>query len=1327
MLCVPPRLLKTDSRYERVGARTTKDIMKQSLVGAVASLMLVALCTTRSASQEMVVSEYFNIQNVDSEWTELLVVKDNLNAVGWALTDANTGQVTRQGGPKFRDIALWRNLRAGTIIVLWHRLMPVTATIDTSAADGYLELSSRDVRFFTTQYFAPPSDLADLNIADAGDVLQIIKADTSHVHALGHNKPTGPAYNAIPVPKANFDSATVGAGRSCRVTGRTLASYGVGLTKDSVVGGFNESKGLPNRFDLARTNAGVPNINHWFWRSTREPQWTSLPTVTLISQSAKVHKIGWTPVDDTNPSDRTTGYVILRDTLGFAAFPTNGIVDGSVITKGQRIGSALVLDVRTVAEGGNEHSDSTNLICGETYTYRVYGYRYSADEQLTRTDDTTARGRQYTETRYAQSAPISKPNPAKPVIAASKLQVCSGDTLTLTTVTVADRYDWTVDGAPVPVGGTTRIVVRQPGTYRLTITANGGCSSTSDPITVTALPAKEVEITPRGTQTICSGDSVVLMSLTDAASYEWIRNGQVITGQTSKSLVVRQSGDYIVRTASNEGCPGVSPVVRVRIQNVQATLSASSIDFGQLGACESNRERTVTLTNTGSVDITLTSTSLPSGFALLSPPPGTVVKAGQTQLLRLIFSPPSSGTFSGQAIVNAVPCGVSVPVSLTGQRVASVASLDRALVDFGIRSACPAAIVKDSSVFRIINNGTAQILVQVPQVRSPFYLLTVFDAPKPLFPNDTLEIKILYRPFGPELNLGVTQQVAFPFSSFTCSDTLRAQLQAASYQPSMSVEPTNTDLGVLLSCRPEFDTVVSVTNTSLVPLTVERIDSPDGVTMIGAPITIEPSSTRSLPVRIVAPATPGATTLRGTLVGSPCALRTPVEFEGLVIAPSYAASSTVADLGTYRPCSDTALPSTRVTIVAAGLSGLRSRVNEVAVTGPFTSSLAQGSFFRDTLIVEISASTPLVEGVNTGTLRLNVGPCGSEFSIPLRVLLTERRWNATLAQSSLGPLGNAQRTTTTVTITNTGSDTISVSNIDGLTLPFQLVAPIPVLPAKLAPQASLQATLEYRFSGYDRRDTQALRIVRGAPCSDTIVLGVTGSTSSEGILTGVLIVAPLDVRGTAGTVVKAPLALESIVALDKANLTEFSVFISYDPALVRAISATNGLRGETATVSELVPGKARIDVKHSQPILPTLQLITLEFQTYLAPVSVTPITIDSVVAPKVEIKGRNGRITVLGSCIISTELADLRNRVEMRVVSQSGSSILLDVSTITHDPSRVAMYAPTGACVAVPLAAQLVPGTYTLKLDVSELASGTYVIVLEHGRHIRHCTVSITR
>ncbi|HLP27146.1 MAG TPA: hypothetical protein VK147_00805, partial [Candidatus Didemnitutus sp.] len=154
--------------------------------------LIFVLPLSRAQAQEMVVSEYYNIQFVEAEWSEFLVVQDNFNAVGYMISDANTDQTVRQGGPQFRDVPLWRNLRAGTIIVLWHRAIPPTSTIDTNAADGYLELSSIDQRFFNTLLF--PGGVDGMNIADAGDLVHIMKPDTSNVHMLGHDKPTGPIY-----------------------------------------------------------------------------------------------------------------------------------------------------------------------------------------------------------------------------------------------------------------------------------------------------------------------------------------------------------------------------------------------------------------------------------------------------------------------------------------------------------------------------------------------------------------------------------------------------------------------------------------------------------------------------------------------------------------------------------------------------------------------------------------------------------------------------------------------------------------------------------------------------------------------------------------------------------------------------------------------------------------------------------------------------------------------------------------------------------------------------------------------------------------------------
>ncbi|MBC8124295.1 MAG: choice-of-anchor D domain-containing protein, partial [Candidatus Kapabacteria bacterium] len=956
-------------------------IMIQYAMSTVVALLLFSFSPLVLQGQEIVLSEYYNIQDVTLEWTEIVIVKDDLNAVGWMITDANTGQVVRQGGPRFNDIPLWRHLRAGTIIVLWHRSLPVTVTLDTNAADGFMEMSARDVRFFTTNYFAPPSDLADMNIADGGDVLEILRADSSHVHALGHMKPAGPAYVAIGSPKVNFDSGNVGAGRSNRVTGRTLTAYGADITKDSAVGGFNDSRGLPNRFDLARTNAGVANINHWFWRDTREPQWSASPVVTIVSRTAQKHVIEWTPIVDTYQQDSTTGYVILRDTLNFASFPANGIRDGQMISKGARIGSALVLDVRPSATG-NRYSDSLNLLCGGSYTYRVYGYRYRQDDQLSITDDTTARGRQYNELRFAQSALVTKPNPTKPSIQASRLEFCFGDTVALTTSVVADRYDWTLNGAPLAVGGTTRVIVREPGTYRLMITADGGCSAISDPITITTLPAIDVDISPRGVQTICSTDSVVLSTSTIAPTYEWLRDGVLIGGATNKSYTARTPGDYQVRIASAQGCPGISSLVKVRIPDVRFRFSPTSLDFGVLGQCKSDTTLTIELLNDGAVPVTLTSSSFPPGFALVFPAPGFVVPAGTRQTLRVLFTPATAGVSSGTATFTVLPCNQQSTFTVRGERTQVSAALDRAQVNYGIFSACPTSDIRTDSTFRITNAGTSAITVRVPRVDPPFYLLTSFPSNGlVVLPGEALPVKIQYRPLGADLDRGVIQQIAFPFTSIACSDTLRAQLQAASYAPRFTVDPTTIDVGIVLSCALTLDTVITVTNTTAVPLTVTNIVG-TGLAMIGTPVVVAPQSSKSVSVQITPVSAGGAFTLSGQVQGQPCGLSAPFTVDGQVIAPTYQLEKSAVDFGQSSLCGSVQSITVPVYVVAKGLSGLRSRVEDFTISAPFTTDLVLRSTLTDTLRFNVTFN-PTTVGTYSGVLTMSLGPCLNALTLTL--------------------------------------------------------------------------------------------------------------------------------------------------------------------------------------------------------------------------------------------------------------------------------------------------------------------------------------------------------
>ena len=174
------------------------------------ALLLVFLCLAGSGySQQAVVSSYFNASSYSDEWTELIVVTDNLDMRGWTLGDNNATQTAWMTPITFNNIPFWANVRAGTIIVVWHRInnsVPAPNPSDLLPGDGYLEVAANDPAFFTGGDFAGNSTL---NISGSGDILHLKDAGGNQIHALGHMAAPGANWNALTCPKLNHNAAII--------------------------------------------------------------------------------------------------------------------------------------------------------------------------------------------------------------------------------------------------------------------------------------------------------------------------------------------------------------------------------------------------------------------------------------------------------------------------------------------------------------------------------------------------------------------------------------------------------------------------------------------------------------------------------------------------------------------------------------------------------------------------------------------------------------------------------------------------------------------------------------------------------------------------------------------------------------------------------------------------------------------------------------------------------------------------------------------------------------------------------------------------------------
>ena len=155
-------------------------------------IFLLFMATSGIPAQSVIVSSYFNAADPRDEWTEILVISDNTDMRNWSLQDNNAAQTAFQTPIIFANIDLWNNLRAGTIIMVWHRSLStagVTYPTDVNKSDGYIEVSANNpAGYFSGGAFgtSPLFAGSTLNVAAAGDLIQLLNASGTFIHALGH-------------------------------------------------------------------------------------------------------------------------------------------------------------------------------------------------------------------------------------------------------------------------------------------------------------------------------------------------------------------------------------------------------------------------------------------------------------------------------------------------------------------------------------------------------------------------------------------------------------------------------------------------------------------------------------------------------------------------------------------------------------------------------------------------------------------------------------------------------------------------------------------------------------------------------------------------------------------------------------------------------------------------------------------------------------------------------------------------------------------------------------------------------------------------------------
>ncbi len=171
---------------------------------------------------------------------------------------------------------------------------------------------------------------------------------------------------------------------------------------------------------------------------------------------------------------------------------------------------------------------------------------------------------------------------------ASQTGICTNETITFhdQTTGLADAYEWYFPGGNPSTSNLKEPTVQytSAGIYDvMLITENGGGRDTLlKPSYIDVRSKPQAVITPAGTDSICTGQSILLNASTGFnLSYQWLKNGNVVPGANQSVYAASEGGDYTVIVSRSNGCSRTSDPKTV----FEKYISAEIIIDGNTNNC----------------------------------------------------------------------------------------------------------------------------------------------------------------------------------------------------------------------------------------------------------------------------------------------------------------------------------------------------------------------------------------------------------------------------------------------------------------------------------------------------------------------------------------------------------------------------------------------------------------------------------------------------------------------------------------------------------------------------------------------------------------------
>ena len=677
--------------------------------------------------------------------------------------------------------------------------------------------------------------------------------------------------------------------------------------------------------------------------------------------------------------------------------------------------------------------------------------------------------------------------------------VAAGDTVTLSltfTPNVIGTFNATVSVSTDATNAVTNITVTGTGTGGGQL-AFSGASGNFGSVNVGGQQSQTVTLTNNGATTVniaqaaISGPGFQMSGLSTPLT---LTSSQSTTFTISFAPTTTGGASGTVSIASD----ATNPVLKMGLTGtgvLAGVLGANpaSLSFGTVPV-GTKQTLSETLTNTGGSSITISQAVVAgSGFSISGLTAPMTLAAGQSASFNASFQPGASGADSGSITItsNATNSVLTINLSGSGAQAGPITS-NPASLNFG----SVAVGVKQTLSATVTNTGGSSVTIsQVDVSGGPGFSTSGLTAPLTLTGGQSASFTVSFQPTAPGAvtgNVIITSDGSNPTLNIPLSGT------GASSGP-ITANPASLTFG---NVQVGVNKTISetVTNAGGTSVTISQVAISGGsgfsVSGISAPVTLAAGQSASFNV-LFTPTSAGAVSgnVAITSNASNPTLNVPLTGTGaaaagaLVANPTSLAFGSVAVGGT-QSLSETVTNSggTSVTISQVTIGGLRFTLS--GISAPVTLTAGQSATFSVSF-------APTAAGAVSGNVAITSTASNPNLNIPLSGTgVAAGALGSNPTSLSFGNVQIAHTNTLSETVTNTGSTSISISQVDVSGTGFSVSG----ISAPVTLTAGQSATFSVAFTPLSTGAKSGSVTVSSDASNPTLTIGLTGTGTSPGTL-----------------------------------------------------------------------------------------------------------------------------------------------------------------------------------------------------------------------------------